>query len=245
MKLNENIVEYYEELYPVSDSVKEFYAREALEYSKPVKYLSVGCGTGSFEYFLSKNGADVTGLEVENSFLESANRKKCSQLLSMRFFQMTPFEMGQYLGKKFYNIISILNDRILFFHDSVLMERFFCDCRQLLSDGGKLIISLPNFMKFQFHGECRIQLPVRESMRARLFSLFFSDGSGTYYIKQNLETGNGKILSIVDGSKIFPLTKNHIEIFAAQSGFQTIHFYSDFSAREFTEDSDSLVAVLE
>lgn len=56
MEFYENIAEYYDELYPASDDLKSFYAEEGKEYVAPIKYLSIGCGTGTFEHFLAKEG---------------------------------------------------------------------------------------------------------------------------------------------------------------------------------------------
>ena len=168
MELYENIAEYYDELYPVGDELKKFYEEETKSFDAPVKYLSIGCGIGTFEHYLAKGNADVTGLETVTSLLESANRKRRTQLMALRFFQMSSLEMCRFLGKGFYNVITIPANRIIFTHDSTLMAKLFYDCKQLLTQNGKMIISLPNFEKFS--AEPVTKLPVQESIRVRLFS---------------------------------------------------------------------------
>ena len=59
----QNIIEYYDELYPVSDSQREFFDSLIKEYPQPAKLLRVGCGTGLFEHQLAREGLDVTGIE--------------------------------------------------------------------------------------------------------------------------------------------------------------------------------------
>ena len=139
MNAVQNVIEYYDELYPVTEIQKKFYSSQIDSYTKPVKLLRVGCGTGYLEHLLAREGHDVTGLETSKEMLESANLKRRNQLMSIRFFQMTTLEMTRFLGKGFYNIISCLNDRIIYIHDATLIRKFFFDCKQLLKEDGKLV----------------------------------------------------------------------------------------------------------
>lgn len=242
MELLENIAEYYDELYPTSGELKKFYAEETKEMPQPLKYLSIGCGIGTFEHYLAKEGADVTGLETVPSLLESANRKRRTQLMSLRFFQMSSLEMCRFLGKGFYNVISIPNDRIIFTHDSTLMAKLFYDCKQLLTTNGKLIIRLPNFAKYG--NSNTINLPVKESIRVRLFTKVQTSGDGKKLLQQEIETGNGKLLTVTKDAPILPLTKDQIEQYGKEVGFTKFAFYGSTSRTEFTKDSDELFVVI-
>ena len=242
MEFYENIAEYYDELYPANDDMKSFYAEEGKEYVAPIKYLSIGCGTGTFEHVLAKEGADVTGLETVPSLIESANRKRRTQLMALRFFQMSSLEMCRFLGKSFYNIIFIPDNRIIFTHDSTLMAKLFYDCRQLLAPEGKLVLTVPNFQKFSASPVAK--LPVRESIRVRLFSKIKTEADGRKYLVQDLETGNGKKISVTENAEIFPLTKNQIEQYAKEVGFTKFRFYGNYSRGDFTSDSDELIVVI-
>ena len=242
MELLENIAEYYDELFPTNDELKKFYAQESKIFASPVKYLGISCGTGTFEHYLAKGEADVTGLETVSSLLESANRKRRTQLMSLRFFQMSSLEMCRFLGKGFYNIISILNGRIIFTHDTSLMAKLFYDCKQLLAPGGKLIISLPNFEKYDF--DSIVKLPVRESIRVRLFTKIHTQNDGIKFLQQELETGNGKRICVTKDAEILPLNKNQIEQYASGAGFTKIDFFGGFDRSEFTAKSDELVLVI-
>ena len=242
MELLENIAEYFDELFPVGDDLKKFYAEESSEFPEPVKYLSIGTGTGTFEHYLAKEGFDVTGLEQIPALLESANRKRRTQLMALRFFQMSSLEMCRFLGKNFYNIISIPNSRIIFTHDTTLMSKLFYDCKQLLAKNGKLILQLPNFEKFC--AEPQEKLPIRESIRVRLFTKIKTNPDGKKFLFQNLETGNGKILTVTENAEILPLTKNKIEQFGLESGFSKFKFFADFNRSDFTKESDELIVVM-
>ena len=242
MEILENIAEYYDELYPASDELKKFYEEETKNFVSPIKYLSIGCGVGTFEHYLAKGNADVTGLETVTSLLESANRKRRTQLMSLRFFQMSSLEMCRFLGKNFYNIISIPHDRIIYTHDSTLMAKLFYDCKQLLAHDGKLILRLPNFEKY--NDGSLITLPARESIRVKLSTKIKTNTDGKKYLYQELETGNGKHLVVTENAPVMLLTKNQIEQYAKEVGFTKFTFYGDLNHGEFTQKSDELIVVI-
>ena len=242
MELYENIAEYYDELYPCGDELKKFYEEETKDYATPIKYLSINCGAGTFEHYLAKGNADVTGLETIPSLLESANRKRRTQLMALRFFQMSSLEMCRFLGKGFYNVISIPSNRIIFTHDTTLMSKLFFDCRQLLAPKGKMIISLPNFEKFT--ASPIAALPTRESIRVKLFSEIETTPEGKKFLYQELETGNGKHIVVTEDAEILPLTSSQIEQYAKEAGFTKFDLYGSYAREEFTRQSDNLVVVI-
>lgn len=132
MQCIRNLVEYYDELHPVTESIKDFYGQFKMQYPFPQKLLHIGSGTGTLEFFLAREGYDVTGIEVFQPLLDSASLKRRTQLLSIRFFNLSTIEMGKFLGKKFYNVISCLNNRIVFIREKEMMQNFFSDCHNLL-----------------------------------------------------------------------------------------------------------------
>lgn len=241
MDNDREIIEYYDELFPISIEQKEFYKRQIETYKKPVKILRIFCGTGSFEHYLAKEGCDVTGLETSQNLLESANRKRRTQLMAVRYFNMNYLEMSHFLGKKFYNVISILDGKIIQIHDKTLLAKFFYDCKQLLSDEGKLIIALPNFAKKINSTE--IMIPIREGFRAKLKSKIFVKDE-KHMLTADIETSNEKFFSIAKEKKVYLLTANEIQELANKAGFKKCEFYENFNMSEYTENSEELIAVI-
>ncbi|MBR4631238.1 MAG: hypothetical protein IKO57_12500 [Treponema sp.] len=240
MEILENICEYYDELFPIADGQKDFFRKASVLYNKPVKFLSVNCGTGLFEHQLATQGANVTAIENEQELLESANRRRRTQVMMLNFFKMNTLEMGRFLGKGFFNIASILNGRLIFISDDILLEKFFFDIKQLLSDDGMLVLSVPNFEKFKTPN---FTLPKRQSIRSSLTTKVSRNSNDEPILYQNLETGNGRIVHVTE-AKINLLTRDKISEVAKKSGFSEIMFFSDFKESDFSENSDNLVAVI-
>ena len=244
MELVQNLVEYYDELYPVTDVQKKFYEDLLNSYPLPVKFLSIGCGTGVLENKLAKETTDVTGLETIKELLESASRKRRNQLMAIRFFQMSTIEMVRFLGKGFYNVISCLNNRIIFIHDNTLMRKFFFDCKQLIADNGCLIIGLSNYNIFNVEKQSEILLLEISSMRIKMKSKIYLGDNGKKYLTENLETASNKILPVYKDVEILPITKEQIIDFAKEAQFKEVKFYSGFDLVEATEDSQNLICII-
>lgn len=238
-----NLVEYYDELYPVTQEQFDFYNSISEAFPKPVRFLNVGCGTGVLENRLAKDMTDVTGLETIKDLLESAARKHRNQLMAVRFFQMSTIEMVRFLGKKFYNVISCLNDRIIFIHDKVLLRKFFFDCKQLLVDDGIIILQLTNYDLYKKPQP--VKLPEKNSIRVTLSSKIEPSADGEdYLLTSSIETGNGKRLPVYDKTSVYPILKSEIVDFAKEAGFTKIDFYSDYKKTPATDSSESLVVII-
>lgn len=237
-----NIVEYYDELYPVTQEQYEFYDSLLSVFPKPVKFLNIGCGTGILENRLAKDITDVTGLETIKELLESAARKHRNQLMAVRFFQMSTIEMVRFLGKGFYNVISCLNNRIIFIHDKVLLRKFFFDCKQLLKPDGMVVLKLYNYDLY-IQKSTSI-LPELSSIRVTLKSKLECVNEEEYYLTQNVETGNGRIYPVCTKASVYPIRRDEIESFAREAGFTSIEYYSDYKKTPANDQSSNLVVIV-
>lgn len=242
METIQNLVEYYDELYPVTKDQYDFYAYLMEQYAKPVKFLTIGCGTGVMENYLAKQMTDVTGLETIKELLESATRKHRNQLMALRFFKMSTIEMVRFLGKNFYNVISCLNDRIIFIHDRTLLRKFFFDCKQLLADDGLIVLQLANYNLYK--SKTVSVLPEIKTTRVTLTSKLEYVSEEESLLSRNIKTGSGKVLPVYQKTSVYPITPSEIEEYAKESGFTSIEYFADFKRNPFTEKSPSMVVII-
>jgi len=242
MTFIQNVAEYYDELYPVTEEQKKFYSRIQESYPAPARFLQIGCGTGALEHALAKSGADVTGIEVSKELIEIATLRRRTQLMPIRFFQLSTLDMTRFLGKNFYNVISCLNSRIVFVRDKTLVRKFFFDCKTLLAEGGTLVLHLYNFPRALQSG--RTELRTRSNIRVKLSSTLTTGNDGAFFMSQTLETGTGKILTVMENEAFYPLAKDEIASFAEEAGFTDFSFYGSYAMEAFTDQSDDLVCVI-
>lgn len=242
MEYLNNIIEYYEELYPVTENQKSFYDTLAAD-RMPAHFLRIGCGSGALEHYIARNGHDVTGIDVSKDILECANRRRRMPNTSIRFFQMSTLEMTRFLGKNFYNVISCLEDKLIFIHDETLLRKFFYDCRQLLAADGHLVIELTNFAKY--NRAPVDELPVRESIRVQLFTKLHTDEDDGATLQQELvKTGTNRSVPVLKDEPVLAVTPDDVKFYAREAGFTNIELYSGFDKAPFTPDSDTALFVL-
>jgi len=242
MTFIQNVAEYYDELYPVTEDQKNFYNRIRESYPTPARFLQIGCGTGALEHALVKNGADVTGIEVSKELIEIAALRRKTQLMPIRFFQLSTLDMTRFLGKNFYNVISCLNSRIVFVRDKTLVRKFFFDCKALLAERGTLVLHLYNFTRALQSG--KTELRPRSSIRVKLLSTLAQGKDGAVFMSQSVETGTGKVLSVMENESLYPLAKDEIASFAKEAGFTDLSFYGSYAMEAFTEQSEDIVCTI-
>lgn len=242
MEFLNNLIEYYDELYPVSKEQKNFYSNILKEIKMPAKMLGISCSIGSFEHYLARLGNDVTGIEDSKELLESANRKRRMPNTAIRFFQMSTLEMSRFLGQNFYDVISCLNSRIIFIHDKTLLKKFFSDCKSLLTKNGILVLQLGNFINF--NATDTFQIPVHKSIRVNLISEITKDSSEEVFLSQKLDRNNGQFIQILKNEPITPLTPDMITEYAKLAGFNSIIFTNAWTQESLDESTDNIVCVL-
>lgn len=227
MNYTENIVEYYDELFPVLETQRKFYDELARKYYMPAKILKIGCGTGALEYSLAKEGYDVTGIESNKPLVDCANRRHRTQLMTLRYYEMSTIEMSRFLGKNFYNIVSLLDGQISFISDPVLLDKFFFDASNFLSSDGTLIIEL--FDKdVLLSNDNEIDLPSLESIRVKYTSKIVKDLEGNSFLDAELENSSGRKMNVFEKEKYNLWSKDDLENAAKKNGFSEIYWQKSF-----------------
>ncbi|WP_407397126.1 class I SAM-dependent methyltransferase [Treponema sp.] len=242
MRSIKNLVEYYDELFPVTEAKKSFLSNFAGEFKTPVHFLSIQCGTGLLENHLARQGHDVTGIENAEELLQAANLRRRSQLMFIRFFQMFIPDIAKFLGKSFYNVIYVMNNRLMFFPGAEAIQNFMCDAKKLLAPQGILVFEMVNFEKF---GDSKlVTLKTRESVRSKLFTEILTDENGERTVSINVENSSEKILPVLSNVPVYPVTPTELEHFAEKAGFSSAEFYADFEKSPFNGNEESYVVVI-
>ena len=236
----ENFVEYYDELFPISESKKKFYESLQADSFSPIRSLHLGSGTGILEHHLAQRGFDITGIEISQPLIDSACLKRRTQLMALRFFKLSTLDIGNVLGKNFFNVISTLNDRIIFLRKKEYLENLFSQCKELLTNNGIFIIETFNYEKIL---NTNISEITRESIRTK-FKTKIRKNNEEIFISQIIETPNGKSNVISNEINVHIPTIKEIEELSKKYNYSKIEFFEDFEGTPFTKDSEALICIL-
>lgn len=235
--------DYYEDLFSVESNQVEFFTELANSFEEPAKLLSVECGPAGLSGKLADK-FDITATDTYSEFVNIAKTRQNNLPKTFPVFNLNPADLGRYLGKNFYHVIYCLNYRLIFMKDKALVWKFLIDAKALLKDGGYLVLDLFNFSKYDF-SETKIDLPEKKSERATLYSSIVKNSDTTSYkLFQHIVTSSGKVIDEVKDEVVCPISYETFKTFAAELGYSSIEFYSDYKKTPLKPDSDKIICVL-
>jgi SAM-dependent methyltransferase len=241
--LYDNLLEYYDELFPVEEKKIDFITRELYRYgphSGLPKALDVGCATGSIDFALIKRNLLVTGIDNNVSMIQSACRRNPEPKTKARFFCMDMLEAAKILAPASFNGVLCLGNTLVHLKSPEEISAFFRGARRLMQSDGVLILQLVNYDKILADGIT--QLPSIETLRCtfeRNYALL-PDGrikfNGTVY-------SSNRVAVFRDQVELYPLRSKELRKLLEQEGLMDIVFFSDFDGQPFDGSSFGLVAV--
>lgn len=235
--------EYYDDLFKVAPNQQEFFEELCKNAAAPKKVLSVECGPARISKKLSKKNFDVTATDSYPEFINSINNDQGIDKTQLHVFNLLPQDIGRYLGQNFFDLIVCCNYRLIFMKNKALITKFILDAKNLLKENGYLVLDLLNFSKYDF-SKSKIELPVKESERATLYSTLTKDEeNATYTLDQYVITNSGKKIDEVVNETVCPISLETFKKLAEDTDFK-IEFYSDYNKTPFSKDSDRIICVL-
>ena len=235
--------DYYEDFFPIEPHQLDFFTNLSEEFTSPAKLLSVECGPALLSDTLQEKN-DITLTDSFPEFVSIVNTRQINKDNPAHVFNLNPADIARYLGKNFFNVIACLSYRIIFMKDRTLIKKFLFDSKMLLSDGGYLVLDILNFSKYDF-SETKIDLPVKKSERASLYSSVIKNSDSVQYkLFQHVVTASGKVIDEVKDELICPISMESIRSYAKEVKFSSCEFYNDYNGTPYTSDSDKIICVL-
>ncbi len=235
--------DYYEDFFPIEPHQLDFFTNLSEKFTSPAKLLSVECGPALLSDTLQEKN-DITLTDSFPEFVSIVNTRQINKDNPAHVFNLNPADIARYLGKNFFNVIACLSYRIIFMKDRTLIKKFLFDSKMLLSDGGYLVLDILNFSKYDF-SETKIDLPVKKSERASLYSSVIKNSDSVQYkLFQHVVTASGKVIDEVKDELICPISMESIRSYAKEVGYSSVEFYNDYNLTPYTTDSDKIICVL-
>ena len=241
--LYDNLLEYYDELFPVEEKKIDFIDEELNRHwtgSGLPKVLDVGCATGSIDFALIKRNILVTGIDNNVSMIQSACRRNPEPKTKARFFCMDMLEAAKILAPASFNGVLCLGNTLVHLHGPEEIAAFLRGARRLMENDVVLILQVVNYDKILADGIA--QLPTIETLRCsfvRNYALL-PDGhiqfNGTVYSSNNVAVFRDQV-------ELYPLRSKELRKLLDEEGYRDIEFLSDFDGQPFDGSSFGLIAV--
>jgi len=111
--------------------------REAIGNVNKRKILDVGCGGGALSFYLSRKGANVTGIDISASSIEACRKEAKTRGLTIDFREMNA-QIPDFEDETFDMIVG---SRVI--HHLPNLDIFFKECKRLLKKDGYIVFIEP------------------------------------------------------------------------------------------------------
>lgn len=129
---------------PIRNTIPKFLVRYSgygavlCRIEKGIKVIDVGCGDGSVSSLFIKKGCSVYGIDISEEVVKLAQSRGIkAQVLDMNKAPL-PFDSGSFEAVTIIDVLEHVIDPL-----SLLKE-----CRRILKEEGKIILSIPNFARW-------------------------------------------------------------------------------------------------
>lgn len=144
--LYENYGKSYEEEPFVKGTEGEVdFLEKELDFNKDKKIIDIGCGTGRHSLELAKRGYNVTGIDLSESMISQAKRKKNEAGLDVNFQVKNALDLDY--SKQFDLSIILCEGAFSLMEDDEKDYKILENAYNALKDNGKLILTVLNAFK--------------------------------------------------------------------------------------------------
>ncbi|MCT4614374.1 MAG: class I SAM-dependent methyltransferase [Marinifilaceae bacterium] len=227
MKLYDDISEYYREIFPVADSLKNFFKSLAKpNYDKTL--LDVGCGTGDFIFNISDYYSSLVGVDIDKSMLSIAKKR---QKTNSSFVNSSMLNLERNFNNQTFDIISCIGNTLVHLNNIDEINSTFKQMAGLMSNNSCLIIQIINYDRIV---DNKINfLPTIETQNLifkREYELV--DESRSVIFNTLLKEKSGKFQKS-NSIKLLTLRLNELKALAEYNGLGVESVYSGFDKANF------------
>ena len=247
--LYDNLLEYYDEIFPVDDERLAFISDVAAkcgtaeaDLQQLPKVLDAGCATGSFSLALMKRGMDVTGIDLNPSMIQSACRRNPEPRTNARFFRMDMLDIAKTFAAGHFDLVLCLGNTMVHLDGPDSILRFLKQARTVCRSGGAFICQVVNYERVLREGLTR--LPTIETSRARFEREYRNRDDGRISFEATIFSSSGQAV-FRDRTALYPATPMELRDLLKEAGFGAVELYDDFSGRKLSGDDLGVVLVAE
>lgn len=245
--LYDNLLEYYDEIFPV-DQERITFMEELARRIRPANadknyratVLEIGCATGTFAITLMRRGMDVTGIDLNSAMIQSACRRNPEPRTNARFFCMNMLDIGGTFAHGRFDLALCLGNTLVHLDGPDQIRSFLRQARDLLRPGGAFVFQTVNYAKVLADDVMR--LPAIETARARFEREYRRRDDGRLSFEATIFASNGQPV-FRDRVALYPATPNELSDLVKEAGLKRLDLFEDFSGDTLKGGSLGVVGV--
>ncbi len=238
-----NLLEYYDELFPVEKTRLDFIESTIAYYQKErnidmPKILDLGCATGTTAIQLMRRGMDVVGIDNNAQMIQSASRRNPEPKTHARFLVMDIADSGKYLPKNSFDMVLCLGNTMVHLDSLEKIENLIKSIHSILKLGGIFIFQLINYDMIL--AEQLAFLPTIETCRSSFVRTYTNISEKSITFDASVVSSKGQTV-FEESVSLFPLQSKQLLHALDDAGFHSETLYADFNKSPLEASSLALV----
>ncbi|MCX7655062.1 MAG: class I SAM-dependent methyltransferase [Treponemataceae bacterium] len=236
----ENLIEYYDEIFPVTQQRIDFIVSHLPVRPYPQRVLDVGCATGGTAIALARKGLEVTGIDNEWTMIQSANRKNPEPKSNARFLCMDMREVGSWFSPASFDTILCLGNTLVHLDSLGTIDTFIGSIVRLCQIPATVILQFVNYKETLKHQNPH--LPTIKTPRCRFEREYHPLPNGKVLFMGRLYSSTEEV--VFEGtSELYPLLLDDCSTLLKKHSFTNMRVYEDFTGNPYREDALGVVVV--
>lgn len=217
-----SIAKYYSEIFPFKPLQLDFVKNQS-DGVNGKQILDIGCATGELAFQLAKNGADVSGIDVNRDLLQQTQNKKHDNL----YFQIGDMlELEQDFRENQFDVVLCFGNTLVHLPDTNSIDAMLDGVYGILKPSGKFLLQILNYDYIL--DEQVSELPLIETENIR-FVRKYKFEENKKHIKFQTDLHLKKENEVISNeAQILGLKSSDLVDLLQQSGFTDIHLYANF-----------------
>ena len=216
-----SIANYYDQIFPVGAEKVNFLMK-----NNPKTAIDIACATGEVMKALQDKGVKVTGIDLDDKFIEMAREKN----LDARKLNMLYLDE---IDEKF-DLLYCIGNSIAHLKDYDEIREFLKKSYDRINSNGKIVIQFINFEKFLKNEDDQGYLGSLPDIKNDEFTFHRN------YFKEEDDIRFNTTLVVNDliienNERLFPILKDEMVSIMWEVGFKNINVYGNFKGEEFDE----------
>jgi len=220
---------YYSEIFPYNPMQLQ-YVKSRTGALRAKRLLDIGCATGELAFQLATEGANVTGIDLNEDLLDQAIRKR-GGASNPEFQSGDMLELENDFKAEQFDAVLCFGNTLVHLETKEMVAQMLNGVSQVLKPGGNFLLQILNYDYIL--DEQVSELPLIETGNIRFLRQYLFDKNSPkirFYTELYLKKENQ---TVVNETTLLALKSNELLDLLRNAGFQDIELFSNFKQDAF------------
>lgn len=225
-----SISKYYSEIFPYKPAQLQFVKNQVGQF-EGAKILDIGCATGELSYHLAKEGAEITGIDLNPDLIGQAKDTKKHPNLHFQMGDMMNLT-NDFLPKSFDAVLCFGNTLVHLLSAEIILN-MMKGVNHILKPDGKFLLQILNY-DYILDKQVN-ELPLIETGNIRFIRNyhFEKEKDSSFITFQTELVLKNENRSVKNETPLLALRSQDLRLLLEQAGFKNIEFFANFKEEPF------------